>query len=65
MKNTEIRKLISEYKEILIKQNKKNVYMFKLSSRLKEIEHRYYHETGRTLKSDLLNLNKIGPSKKF
>ena len=53
MKNSDIRKLISQYKETIIKQKKKNADSFKLSEKLKEIEHRYYHETGRTLKSDL------------
>jgi len=53
MKNSEIKKLISQYKEIIIKQKKKNLDSFRLSEKLKEIEHRYYHETGRTLKSDL------------
>ncbi len=55
MRNSDIKKLISQYKEIIIKQKKKNVDNFKLSEKLKEIEHKYYHETGRTLKSDLEN----------
>jgi len=49
MKNSELKKLISQYKEIISKQKKKYVDNLKL----KEIEHRYFHETGRTLKSDL------------
>ena len=53
MKNSELRKLISQYKEIKEKQKKKHTDNFKLSERLKDIEHRYFHETGRTLKSDL------------
>ncbi len=53
MKNSDIRKLISQYKETLIKQKKKNANSCSLSEKLKETEHRYYHETGRTLKSDL------------
>ena len=53
MKNSDIRKLISQYKETIIKQKKKNADSFRLSEKLKEIEHKYYHETGRTLKSDL------------
>jgi hypothetical protein len=53
MKNSDIKKLISQYKETIIKQKKKNADSFRLSEKLKEIEHRYYHETGRTLKSDL------------
>ena len=53
MKNSELKKLISQYKEIINKQKKKDVDNLKLSVKLKEIEHRYFHETGRTLKSDL------------
>lgn len=53
MKNSDIRKLISQYKETIIKQKKKKADSFRLSEKLREIEHRYYHETGRTLKSDL------------
>ena len=51
MKKSELRILVSKYKEIQIKLSKsKNE---KLKDELKWIEHRYYHETGRTLKSDL------------
>ncbi|HEY5735529.1 MAG TPA: hypothetical protein VIS47_03115 [Nitrosopumilus sp.] len=53
MKNSDIKKLISQYKDTIIRQKKKNADGFRLSEKLKEIEHRYYHETGRTLKSDL------------
>ena len=53
MKNSDIKKLISQYKDTIMKQKKKNGDNFRLSEKLKEIEHRYYHETGRTLKSDL------------
>jgi len=53
MKNSELKKLISQYKEIQIKQKKKHVDSLRLSEKLKEIEHKYFHETGRTLKSDL------------
>ena len=53
MKNSELKKLVSQYKEIKEKQKKKHADNFKLSNILKEIEHRYFHETGRTLKSDL------------
>ena len=55
MKNSNIKKLISQYKETIMRQKKKNANSFRLSEKLKEIEHRYYHETGRTLKSDLEN----------
>ena len=53
MKNSELRKLVSQYKEIKNKQTKKHADNFNLAEKLKEIEHRYFHETGRTLKSDL------------
>ena len=53
MKNSELKRLISRYKEIKQKQKKKHVDSFKISEELKDIEHRYFHETGRTLKSDL------------
>lgn len=48
MKKSEIRKLVAEYKEIKLKkiQNKKTL------EKLKEIEHRYFHETGRMIQSD-------------
>ncbi|MBT5201183.1 MAG: hypothetical protein HOK63_06525 [Thaumarchaeota archaeon] len=53
MKNSELKKLVSQYKEIINRQKKKHTDIKKLSEKLKEIEHRYFHETGRTLKSDL------------
>ena len=52
MRNSELKKLIAEYFETKQKMKKKNSDTFKLSEQLKEIEHRYYHETGRTLKSE-------------
>ena len=51
MKKSELGKLVVEYKETKIKLSKSN--NGKLIDKLKLIEHRYYHETGRTLKSDL------------
>jgi CRISPR/Cas system CSM-associated protein Csm2 small subunit len=51
MKKSELRILVAKYKETKIKLSKsKNE---KLKNELKLIEHRYYHETGRTIKSDL------------
>ena len=55
MKNSELRKLVSQYHKTAQDKKKKNSNSYKLSEKLKEIEHRYYHETGRTLKSDLIN----------
>ena len=56
MKNSELRKLVSQYKENIQKQKKKHSDSLKISEKLKEIEHRYFHETGRTLKSDFTEL---------
>ena len=53
MKNSEIKKLISQYNKFKAKKKKKHADSFKIEEMLKEIEHRYFHETGRTLKSDL------------
>lgn len=53
MKNSELKKLVSQYKETKNQQKKKHADNFKLVEKLKEIEHKYFHETGRTLKSDL------------
>ena len=53
MRNSELKKLMSQYKEIINKQKKKHVDVAKLSEKLEDIEHRYFHETGKTLKSDL------------
>jgi len=51
MKKSELRKLIAEYKKIKLKSKKSNDN--KLQEKLSQIEHRYYHETGRILKADL------------
>ena len=57
MKKSELRKIIAEYNDIKIKlqktQNKK------LQEKIKEIEHRYFHETGRVLLSDLKEQNNL------
>jgi hypothetical protein len=54
MKNSELKKLLSQYKELREKKKKKHTDSFKIEETIKEIEHRYFHETGRTLKSDLM-----------
>ena len=48
LKKSELRKLISNYKLLKLKSKKHDV-----SEKLKEIEHRYYHETGRKLSDDI------------
>ncbi len=47
MKNSDLRKLIANHKEIQIKLKKRKNE--KLRQDLKEIEHRYFHETGKVL----------------
>lgn len=49
MKKSEIRKLVAEYKEIKLKK----IQNQKIFDNLKEIEHKYFHETGRSIQSDL------------
>tara|TARA_Y100000590_G_scaffold446848_1_gene581205 strand:+ start:3545 stop:3694 length:150 start_codon:yes stop_codon:yes gene_type:complete len=44
MKKTELRKLISDYNLLKLKSTKHDV-----SQKLKEIERRYFHETGREI----------------
>ena len=44
MKKSEIRRLVAKWRDL--KQRSKN---HDLSEKLKEIEHRYYHETGKKL----------------
>jgi len=51
MKNSELRRLVAEYKEIKIKLTK--TQNSKLIEQLREIEHSYFHETGRPLKTDI------------
>ncbi len=50
MKNSELRRLVAVYKEIKNKLTK--TQNNKLKEKLKEIEHRYFHETGRYFTSD-------------
>ena len=52
MKRAELKKLIEEYR-LLKSQKSDKIYSHKNQERLKEIEHRYFHETGHTLQSDL------------
>ena len=50
MKKSELRRLVAEYKEIKIKYTK--TPNNRLKEKLKEIEHRYFHETGRPFVPD-------------
>jgi len=47
MKKSELNKLIQDYS--IIKEKLENSYNHKLFEKLKELEHRYYHETGDNL----------------
>ncbi len=49
MKKSELRKLVSEYNSLKSKLDKKNDQ--KIIKKLKELEHRYYHETGDVITS--------------
>lgn len=51
MKKAELKKLIADYKLIKLKIKKSSSE--KYLDKLKQIEHKYYHETGRNLKNDL------------
>jgi len=48
LKKSELRKLISDYNLLKLKSKKHD-----MSKKLREIEHRYYHETGRVLSDDI------------
>ena len=47
MKKSEIRRLVAKWRDL--KQRSRN---HELSEKLKEIEHRYYHETGKKLEEE-------------
>jgi hypothetical protein len=49
LKKSELRKLLSNYLLLKIKSKKHDV-----SEQLKEIEHRYFHETGRNISDDVI-----------
>jgi|TARA_B100000609_G_C16974570_1_gene310661 hypothetical protein len=48
LKKSELRKLISDYSLLKIKSKKHDV-----ADKLKQIEHRYFHETGRNIFDDM------------
>jgi len=51
MKKSELRRLVAEYREN--KDKLKKLPNKKLKEKLSEIEHRYFHETGRSLEAYL------------
>ena len=54
MKKSELKKLIEEYKRLQSQSNKKqSSHNQKTTDKLKELAHRYFHETGRDIESDL------------
>lgn len=54
MKKSELKKLISEYKILKLKLDKSDLPHNRImSEKLAEIKHRYFHETGNDLESDL------------
>jgi len=54
MKKSELKKLIVEYKNLSSKSNQKeSSHNQKTLDKLKELEHRYFHETGREITSNL------------
>ena len=53
MKKSELRKLIIEYRTLCSKSKKDLSYKHKMQDKLKELDRRYFHETGREIESDL------------
>ena len=51
MKRSELRRLVAKYKETKLRFSKLN--NIKSKEQLKQLEHRYYHETCKAIKSDL------------
>jgi hypothetical protein len=49
MKKSELRRLVAKWRDL--KQRSRN---HDLSEKLKEIEHRYYHETGKKLEEEFV-----------
>jgi len=53
MKKSELKKLIAEYRNLCLSSKKDSSHNHKTQGKLKELEQRYLHETGREIKSDL------------
>ena len=51
MKKSELQKLVAEYRETKLRFSKSS--NVRLKEQLKQLEYRYYHETDKTIKSDL------------
>ena len=51
MKKSELRRLVAKYRETKLRFSKSN--NVRLKEQLKQLEHRYFHETGKIIKSDL------------
>lgn len=54
MKKSELKKLVSEYKNLQLKLAKRNTsHHPTILQKLDDLKHRYFHETGNDLESDL------------
>jgi len=53
MKKSELKKLIAEYRNLRSKLKKDSYYNHKMQDKLKELERRYFHETGKDIGPDL------------
>ena len=53
MKKSELKKLVSEYKSLQLKLTKSGHAKIRTLEKLAELKHRYFHETGNDLESDL------------
>lgn len=60
MKKSELKKLVSEYRALQLRLAKRDpAHRGAIVEKLGEIKHRYFHETGNDLESDL-KLNAVG-----
>ena len=53
MKKSELRKLIAEYRNLRLRSKNESSHNQRIFIELKELEQRYFHETGRDIESDL------------
>jgi hypothetical protein len=54
VKKSELKKLVSEYQHLKLKLDRHDLpHNRVLSGKLEEIKHRYFHETGNDIESDL------------
>lgn len=53
MRKSELKKLVSDYDALKLKLAKHNMHDSGIQEKLAEIRHRYFHETGNDIESDL------------